>query len=141
MTKCEFFGEEASLHHVGLAVRSIREANPACEVAVEATQGVSFAFLELNGITLELLAPYGDRSPIARSVNDGVKLLHLCYEVPDLEAAIEHCRPAGFHRLRAPVPAPAFENRRIAWVFSRIYGLFELLERNRAPAADGAGSG
>ncbi len=135
MVECAFFGKEASFHHIGLAVKSIREVNPACEIFVEKTQRVSLAFIQLNGITIELLEPFGDNSPIARSVREGVRLLHLCYEVPDLEAALELCRPAGFHQISRPVPAPVFKNRRIVWVFSKHYGLFELVERDRGSAA------
>jgi len=43
--------------------------------------------------------------------------------------AVALCRPAGFHRLGTPKPSPAFHGRRVAWVFSKQFGLFELLER------------
>jgi methylmalonyl-CoA/ethylmalonyl-CoA epimerase len=129
--ECSFFGEEARFHHVGLAVKSIRSVSPSSEIFIEKTQGVSLAFIQLGGITVELLEPLGDDSPIARSLRSGVKLLHLAYEVPDLEEALETCRPAGFHRLGPPVPAPVFDNRKIVWVFSKEFGLFELVERDR----------
>lgn len=129
-----FFGKAAKFHHIGMAVNSIREMSPSSEVFVEKTQRVSLAFMLLNGVRIELLEPFGDNSPIARSLRDGVKLLHLCYEVPDLESAVEHCRRAGFHRVSRPVPAPVFDNRRIVWVFSKDYGLFELVERDPGPA-------
>jgi len=124
-----FFGRGATFHHIGLAVRSIRAVSPSSEVVVEQTQRVSLAFVLLNGIRLELLEPLGEDSPISRSLRDGVKLLHLCYEVPDLDTALELSRPAGFHRLGPPVSAPVFDNRRTVWVFSKQYGLFELVER------------
>jgi methylmalonyl-CoA/ethylmalonyl-CoA epimerase len=129
-----FFGKEASFHHIGLAVKSIRAVSPSSEIVVEPTQRVSLSFVRLNGITVELLEPWGDDSPIARSLRDGVKLLHLCYEVPSLEVALELSRPAGFHRLGPPVSAPVFDNRRIVWVVSKEYGLFELAERDHRPA-------
>ncbi len=129
MVECQFFGKEARLHHIGLALRSITDVCPACEPFPEQTQRVSLAFVELNGVRIELLEPLGQASPIAKSLQDGVKLLHLCYEVADLEQAVEQCRSAGFHRLTRPVPAPIFDNRRIVWVFSKEFGLFELVER------------
>ncbi len=133
MTECAFFGKEARFHHIGMAVESIRAINPACEIFVEKTQRVSLAFIHLNGIRIELLEPWGDNSPIAKSLREGVKLLHLCYEVPDLQAALGICSLAGFHRISTPVPAPVFDNRRIVWVFSKQYGLFELVERECRP--------
>ncbi len=128
-TECDFFGAGARFHHVGLAVDSIRAAHPTCEVIANETQGVSMAFLRLHGMTVELLEPLGDDSPITRSLRQGVKLLHLCFEVPDLETALGTCRPAGFHRISTPLPVPEFDDRRIAWVFSKQFGLIELVER------------
>jgi methylmalonyl-CoA/ethylmalonyl-CoA epimerase len=128
MIEYTFFGNEARFHHVGLGVKSIKAISPESDVQVEHTQGVSLAFVLLNGIRVELLEPYGENSPILASLNNGPKLLHLCYEVPDLDRAITLCRPEGFHLIRKPVPAPVIGHRRVAWVFSKQYGLFELIE-------------
>ncbi|MBI3669743.1 MAG: VOC family protein [Acidobacteria bacterium] len=130
-TECAFFGEDARFHHIGLALPSIHVANPGCEPVAAEEQKVSIAFIQLNGITIELLEPLADDSPIAKSLRQGVKLLHLCFEVPNLDQALELGRSAGFHRLSGPSPAPFYENRRVAWVFSKHYGLFELLEQDR----------
>jgi methylmalonyl-CoA/ethylmalonyl-CoA epimerase len=138
MLDCAFFGADARFHHVGLAVNSIQNLTiPDSEVCVEKNQGVSIAFIRLHGVTIELLEPLDESSPIARSLRQGSKLLHLCYEVPDLNAALDVCRSAGFHRLGAAVPAPVLGSEKVAWVFSRQYGLFELFER-RAGAEDAA---
>ena len=135
MIECSFFGKGARLRHIGLAVKSIKEVCPACKPFAEQTQKVSLAFIDLNGVRVELVEPLGDSSPIAKNLRDGVRLLHLCYEVTDLEEAVEYSRAAGFHRLSQPVPAPIFDGRRIVWVFSKQYGLIELLERQRKQAA------
>lgn len=125
-----FFGEDAHFHHVGLAVKSIQDLTPPdSEIWIEKRQGVSIAFIHLYGITIELLQPLSDNSPIARSLREGRKLLHLCYDVPELDAALACCRRVGFHSLGAPVPAPVLGSPRVAWVFSKQYGLFELCER------------
>lgn len=129
MIRRSFFGVDATLHHIGLAVSSIREVCPDCEVVSEQTQKVHLAFVSVGGVTLELLEPLDADSPVAQSLRQGIKLLHLCYEVPDLEAAVECCRADGFHRISKPIPTTALNNRRIVWVFSKHYGLVELLER------------
>jgi methylmalonyl-CoA/ethylmalonyl-CoA epimerase len=129
MIPSSFFGKESSLHHIGLAVKSIRETSPSSVPVAEESQGVWIAFIDIDGVRIELLEPRGEDSPIANSLRKGIKLLHLCYEVPSLEAALEACRPAGFHRLGPPVRVKVFDDRRIVWVFSRQFGLFELLER------------
>ena len=128
MVEYEFFGNEARFHHVGLAVTSIRDVSPSSDIIVNRTERVLMAFIKLNGMTIELLEPLGDDSPIAQSLRDGVKLLHFCYEVPDLAAAVNNCRSAGFHRISRPKTVPEFDSRRVSWVFSKSYGLFELLE-------------
>ena len=137
---CPFFGADARFHHIGVAVASIGAVSPRADVFAERTQNVSLAFVRVGGITLELLEPLGEDSPIASSLQNGRKLLHICYEVPDLEQAVAHCRPAGFHRISRPVPAPALDNRRIVWVFSEHYGLIELVEQP-APAGKPVSAG
>ncbi len=131
MIDCALFGKQVRFHHIGLAVESIQALCPAVEPFVEKSQGVSIGFIRLHGVTVELLQPFGDNSPIAKSLRDGVKLLHLCYEVPDLDAALQTCASAGFHRLSLVLRAPIFDNRRFVWVYSKQYGLVELLEKPR----------
>jgi methylmalonyl-CoA/ethylmalonyl-CoA epimerase len=127
--RANLFGDEAVFDHVGVAVRSIEAIGVSNgPVTRDAKQRVSVAFVETGGVTLELIEPLGDNSPVLRSIESGQTLVHLCFRVPDLERALAAGKQAGFHRLSAPTPAPAFENRRIAWVFSRTFGLVELLE-------------
>jgi len=133
--ECSFFGREAAFHHIGIAVHSIRAISPSSEPTANELEGVSMAFLRLNGITIELLEPLGDSSPILGSLRSGIKLLHICYEVPELAEAVALCRPEGFHRLGTPKPSPAFGGRRVAWVFSKQFGLFELLEQKSGEKA------
>lgn len=131
MIECDFFGKAARFHHVGLGVRSIEALAPAADCApiMNNAEGVSLAFIDLNGVRIELLEPIGENSPIAASVRSGKKLLHLCYEVEDLESAAESYRLAGFHRLGPARQEPIFDGRKVVWVFSRHLGLFELIER------------
>ena len=126
---CVFFGPDASFHHIGLAVESIRAVNPSCEIFVEKKQRVSLTFISVHGVRIELLEPLGDGSPILSSLNKGTKLLHLCYEVPNLDTAVETCKPRGFHAISRAFPAPLYGNRRVIWVYSTHFGLFELLEK------------
>ncbi len=126
----ELFGQDAAFHHVGLAVRSIADSIGPCEGVVhDRVQQVSVAFVDLNGVCVELIEPAARPSPITASLDHGQPLVHLCFEVADLTRAIAAGRAAGFHKLARPVPAPAFDGRRIAWIYSRTYGLVELLER------------
>jgi len=128
MFKLDCFGPCARFHHVGIAVPSIEKACSVTEKTRDPIQKVSVAFLSLNGLCVELIEPEGDNSPVNLSLKKDVKLLHLCYSVRNLEEALAECENRGFHRISHPVPAAAFDNRRIVWVYSNTYGLFELLE-------------
>ena len=122
------FGEDAVFHHIGLGVASIDLVSPQSTPIEDPIQRVRVAFISLNGVTVELVEPLGEDSPIQQSLDKGSKLLHLCYTVPDLDLALEHAKQFGFRCIHKPVPAVAFENNRIAWVFSLQFGLIELLE-------------
>lgn len=129
MLDADMFGAGAELDHIGVAVRSI-EGTP--HQGIRAThdpeQRVNVAFVNVHGTLLELIEPAAEDDPISASLQRGTKIVHLCFRVPDMERAIESARDWGFHCVRKPVPAAAFGNRSIAWLFSDVYGLVELLE-------------
>src|SRR2546421_3822320 len=88
--KCNWFGPGSVFHHVGIAVSSIKtdgEGTP--EVFEDPIQKVAVAFLENGGCCIELVAPLTTHSPISSALAKGQKLLHLCFEVDDLEKALE----------------------------------------------------
>ena len=93
-------------------------------------QGVAVAFANIDGLAVELVQPARAGSPIDESLRKGTKLIHICIEVPSLDAALAESRNNGFLQISAPAPATAFDGRRIVWVFSDMYGLFELLENS-----------
>ncbi len=109
--------------HVGIAVSDLDAASAfyttilglephAPEVADGATI-VSFPFGEAE---IELLAPRDPDSPIARFLaKRGPGIHHICYRVPDLDAAIEACRAAGY-RLIDETPRGGAGGRRIAFI-------------------------
>jgi methylmalonyl-CoA/ethylmalonyl-CoA epimerase len=124
----DLFGAGAVFHHVGLVVPDIEGASPGIEQFHDPIQRVHVAFLDLHGVVVELIQPAGASSPVAANLKKGQKLVHLCYEVPDLEGALRYCEERDCRLLSDPTPAVAFDRRRIAWVFHPTYGLIELLE-------------
>ena len=58
----------------------------------------------------------------------GVSPYHTCYEVKNLQEAIAQLRQQRFMLVNGPVPACALENREIAFMFNKNYGLIELVE-------------
>jgi methylmalonyl-CoA/ethylmalonyl-CoA epimerase len=78
---------------------------------------------------LELVAPLGADSPIARILKAGGGPYHLCYQVPDIKAAIDHLRENGSFLVSGPLPAVAFKMKEIAWMMTDdAHLLVELLQ-------------
>jgi methylmalonyl-CoA/ethylmalonyl-CoA epimerase len=128
INKFNFFGRDSQFNHIGLVVKSIPAVCPKCKWVRDSIQEVNVVFTEINGVVVELIEPLAENSPVSTSLRNGMKILHICYSVPDIEKALDECRSHGFHLLTKPVPARAFEMRRIAWVFQKDFGLFELVE-------------
>ncbi len=130
MIKLDFFGPGTEFEHVGLVVKSIRDVSgDKAEIYSDDIQKVFVAFVDMHGIRVELIQPKGEDSPVAMNLKKGQKLAHLCYSVPDIREAVRIGRENGYHCIAKPVPAAAFGERPIAWLFSKTYGLVELVEK------------
>jgi methylmalonyl-CoA/ethylmalonyl-CoA epimerase len=90
---------------------------------------VVFLAFESGATSLELVEPLPGESPVARFLEKGGGLHHLCFEVDDLEKHIGHMKTHQALLLRRPQPAVAFGGRRIAWMITRDKLLVEYLER------------
>jgi methylmalonyl-CoA/ethylmalonyl-CoA epimerase len=132
LKQLQFFGPSAKLHHVGIAVHSIEHALPGLLSVEDPIQQVRVAFADFAGLTIELIEPASEKSPIVQSLKKGIKLLHICIEVPSLEAALKICAENGFRKSSSVQPAVAFDMRKIVWVFNAVFGLVELLEAKAA---------
>ncbi len=137
------------LHHVGIVVASLQAeidgyakslgASADVPIFYDPLQKVRVAFLHPGtGATaaVELVEPAAADSPVSRFAAAGGGLHHLCYEVDDLDASLLESRRAGSFVVRAPAPAVAFDQRRIAWVLTRQKLLVEFLERATVRGAD-----
>ena len=127
-----------TFHHIGIACRDIAKTQAfylgqgytASPVVEDPLQHVRICFLEKEGAPrIELLEPLDDQSPVARTLaTSGVSPYHMCYEVEDIEAAVNHLRGQRFLLVNGPVPACAMDDRRIAFLFQKNTGLIELVE-------------
>jgi methylmalonyl-CoA/ethylmalonyl-CoA epimerase len=78
---------------------------------------------------IELIAPLSEDSPITSMLaKSGGGAYHLCFETADIEQALVHAKNNGCVIVSPPVPAVAFNGRRIAWIYTRSRQLFELVE-------------
>jgi len=130
------------LLHVGVAVPSL---DPTTELLSnlfgykvvsgpfdDPIQKVTVNFLaksESDVAEIELIAPITEDSPIRSMLaKDGGGAYHLCFETSDIDGALAHAKKNGCIVVSAPVPAVAFQGRRIAWIYTRSRQLFELVE-------------
>ncbi len=109
--------------HVGVAVPNLDEAlafyRDVLGIAPhppEVADGADIVSLSFGESEVELLAPRDPASPIAKFLTKrGPGIHHICYRVPDLDAALAACRAAGY-RLVDEVPRQGAGGCRIAFV-------------------------
>ena len=136
-----------TLHHIGCVVDSIEArigsyglalgSASVSQIFEDPIQRSRVAFLDLpapGSVRLELIQPATPDSPVARFLEKGGGLHHLCYEVDDLPAQIQRMKSQRALLIRSPKPAVAFGGRHIAWMRTPDSLLIEYLER-RLPGA------
>lgn len=132
---------DRSFHHVGVVVHDIDATRASFEGLgyVHASpryrddrQGIIIVFLEspeADKPRLELVQPEGDDSVVRNLLTkSGAGPYHLCFEVADLQTAIDEMSGDGYRPLDDPYPSPAFENRLFVFLYHRDAGLIELVE-------------
>ncbi|HEX6644914.1 MAG TPA: methylmalonyl-CoA epimerase [Gemmatimonadales bacterium] len=109
--------------HVGIAVPDLgaaaafyREVLGLVPHDPETADGADILSFPLGESEIELLAPRTDDGPIAKFIaRRGPGIHHVCYRVPDLDAALARCRAQGY-RLVDEAPRVGAGGRRIAFV-------------------------
>lgn len=112
--------------HIGIAVPSIAAALPFYQNVLglspgpaESADGARIVSLTLGEVDVELLEPQDPASPVAKFLaKRGPGIHHICYRVPDLDAALTRCRAAGF-QLIDETPRRGAGGRRIAFLHPR----------------------
>jgi methylmalonyl-CoA/ethylmalonyl-CoA epimerase len=109
--------------HIGVAVKSLAEALPFYRDVLglvphqpETVDGATIVALSAGPVDIELLEPVTPDSPVARFLaKRGPGIHHLCFQVPDLERALEECRRRGY-RAVDDEPRTGVGGRRIAFL-------------------------
>src|SRR5262245_7180157 len=94
------------LNHVAIAVRDLESASRIYRDTLGAQvsapvplpeHGVTTVFVTMPNTKIELIAPLGADSPIAKYLerNPDGGMHHVCYEVDDIRAARERLKKAG----------------------------------------------
>jgi len=128
--------------HIGVAVANLERAVEEYRLIFgyqilsgpfdDPIQKVSVCFLgtgTAGDVTIELVAPASQDSPVNRVLAKSITAYHACYEVDDLDEALVNVRTQGCLVISKPTPAVAFTGRRIAWFYTPTRQLIELVER------------
>ena len=129
--------DHPQIAHVGIAVPDIaaalsfyRDVLGLAPHGPESADGATIVSLPFGDSEVELLAPADPGSPIAKFLTRrGPGIHHICYRVPDLDAALDACRARGY-RLVDETPRRGAGGRRIAFVHPKATAgiLLELTE-------------
>lgn len=123
------------LHHIGIATKDIRATRDyiknlypvlkETDIIYDANQDAELCMLTLeDGLGLELIM--GDK--VNSFVDKKQYIYHLCFEVEDIEETLSEYRKCRDIIMMNPTPAVLFDNRHVAFVFSKI-GIIELVEK------------
>jgi len=135
--------EQLKFHHLGIAVANMDVSLAFyqdvlgfvldSEMFDDPIQKVRMSFLKQRGeegFQIELIQPLNSTSPVNGYLSKGIGAYHICYEVAKIERALEELREKKCIVVSLPVPAVAFEKRKIAWCFTPTKHLIELVEVN-----------
>jgi amino acid adenylation domain-containing protein/FkbH-like protein/FkbM family methyltransferase len=130
------------LDHLGYACADIQAALPQIlqtytvtsisDIVFDEYQNASLCYLtNVDGPNIELVSGPAVKEFLKR----GISLYHTCYEVEDLNQTIEELKQQGGLLVKAPYPAPLFNNRQVAFLETNL-GLIEILEAQPAAKQD-----
>ena len=130
---------DLKFHHLGIATKSIEKCLPvykalgysSTEVKEEPSQNVRICFLSKAGNpTLELVEPVSKDSPVFNIIkNSGTTPYHCCYEVEDIESALDELEDMGFRPLFEPLTSEVMDHGLFCYFFSAEIGLLELYQK------------
>ena len=115
-----------TIAHLGIAVTDLDAAlsfytdvlGMSCR-GPESVDGARIVHIDFGESEVELLEPASPDSPVGRFIaKRGPGLHHVCYRVPDLDAALAACREAGY-TLIDDLPRAGAGGRRIAFLHPR----------------------
>ncbi len=103
------------LNHVAIVVPDLAAATATYRDTLGASvsepqplpeHGVTVVFIDVGNTKIELLEPLGEASPVASFLvkNPSGGMHHLCYEVDDIRAALDHLVAAGARVLGSGEP-------------------------------------
>jgi len=126
------------IHHIGYLVKNLQKAIPQFERCGFNCEGPSIydevrdmdiLFMKNDAFRIELVAPKSERSVAWNLLGKmGAAPYHICYYSSDIEADMDMLREGGYVPAGEPLAAPALNNKRVVFMYSRNAGMLELYE-------------
>ena len=126
--------------HIGVFVKSLSVGRNYLTEIVQITkwtepindeiQGVSIQFgYDKSGICYELVAPNAKINPVDKLLSQGKNIInHVGYRVDDIESEILRLQNLNSILVSGPTPAIAFNNKKIAFLYTPLKFIIELIE-------------
>lgn len=128
------------VHHIGYYVTNLEESKKKFEclgyvveqsVVYDFQRGIKVLFLNGDSVRVELIEIV-DREHCDiehMRYNKGACPYHICYEVENIELAIEELKKQHFKIIRKKAKAKAINYRTVVFLYNKNVGMIELVER------------
>ena len=127
------------VHHIGYFVKNIEKGKKTFlalgyeieqDTVRDEYRGIDIAFLEKDGYRVELVSPFTEESVVYDLRKKmGNSPYHICYEVENLESAIEDLQEQRFVVTQEPHEAVAIDGKRVCFLVHGQMGIIELVEQ------------
>ena len=125
------------IHHIGFLAKNLEKTAKDFESmgyernggGFDPIQKAEILFMNMDGVNVELVVPSEDSEvyPLLKKYRNAP--YHICYDVENLEQAIEEFVKQGYALFRPAVKAVAIsETARVAFLMGRNVGMVELVE-------------
>lgn len=86
--------------------------------------------IDSSGIRYELIAPLNDKSPLNSVLKTKKDVInHVAYKTDTFEEALVYYNKIGCLQLGQPVPAIAFNNKKVVFFVTKLGAIIEIIEK------------
>ena len=127
------------VHHIGYIVKDVADAvrrfatlgyRQCSDITRDEERRVDICFIRNGAYCVELVAPW-DESSVCWYVlkKGGVNPYHICYQAEDIAVQSAELQQLGWILTVPPMPAPAIDNKQVAFFYHKNGGLIEIVEK------------
>jgi len=131
-----------NIDHIGIVVKSLQKSiahwekifgySQQTDIVENSRQKVRVVFLKKNGsLSVKLVEPVGEDSPVYRFAKKGGGLHHLCFKCDNVMNQVGKMKEMELRVLSPPQPGEAFMNEDIAFLFAKQGLNIELIDTEK----------